>query len=236
MAFCLEHNVEPFPAECATNANTQQEQQIIAYCIKRLQQVKVNTVSKSDMTGMRALHINKGLGWDRASWPLLKTIFDGARRFEGDIVVGDRLPIDEDMLKEFVPVLKENFTPANSDIVRSLTTCAENGMFRPGEVAPPKEKTVESSLYCIIKARDIKVDVWPNYRYITVALKMHKTNHDHAVEQLVAIPVPQDSHIRAPLTRHLKRVTAKQALRMDIVPGSMTVPELLACCDRPLFE
>ena len=236
MAFCLEHNVDPFPAERATNANTQQEQQIIAYCIKRLQQVKVNTVSKSDMTGMRALHINKGLGWDRASWSLLKTIFDGARRFEGSIVVGDRLPIEEDMLIEFVPVFKENFTPANSDLVHALTTFAEKGMFRPGEVAPPKEKTVESSLYCIIKARDTKVDVWPNYRYITVALKMHKTNHDHAVEQLVTIPVPQDSHIRAPLTRHIKRIAAKQALRMDIVPGSMTVPELLACCDRPLFE
>ena len=60
---------------------------------------------------------------------------------------------------------------------------------------------------------------------------MHKTNHDHAVEQLVTIPVPQDSHIRAPITRRFKRIAAKQALRMNIIPGTMTVPELLACCD-----
>jgi len=140
------------------------------------------------------------------------------------------------MLLEFYPVFKENFSPANSDMLRSLTTCAEKGMFRPGEIAPPKEKTTESSLYCIIKVKGIKVDAWPNYRYLTADLKMHKTNHDHAVEQLVTIPVPQDSHIRAPITRLLKRIAAKQALRMNVLPGTMTVPELLACCDRPIFE
>ena len=102
MAFCLEHKVSPFPADCATKADTQQEQQVIAYCVKRLQQVKVNTVSRSDMTGMRALYINKGLGWDRASWPTLKTIFDGVHRYEGGIVIGDMLPIEEAISKEFL--------------------------------------------------------------------------------------------------------------------------------------
>ena len=236
MAFCLEHKVSPFPAECATKAVTQQEQQVIAYCVKRLQQVKVNTVSRSDMTGMRALYINKGLVWDRASWSTLKTIFDGAHRYESGIVIENRLPIGEAITKEFTHVLKENFTTPNADMLRFLLIYAGKGMFRPGEVAPPKEKTAESSLYCIIKAKDIKVDSWPNYKYHTVTLKMHKTNHNHAVEQLVTVPVPQNLHIRAPLTRHLKRVAARQALRMNIEPGTMTVPELLSCCDRPLFE
>ena len=185
MTFCLKHKVSPFPVDCATKAVTQQEQQIIAYCVKRLQQVKVNTVSRSDMTGMRALYINKGLVWDRASWPTLKTIFDEAHRYECGIVIVDRLPIGEAISKEFTPVFKENFTSLNADMLRSLLIYAGKGIFRPGEVAPPKEKTAESSLYCIIKTKDIKVDSWPNYRYHTVALKMHKTNHNHAVEQLV---------------------------------------------------
>ena len=77
MKFCLGHHVNPFPVTWASKAELQQEQQIITYCGKRLQKVKVNTVSRSDMTEMRALHLNKGIDWDKCKWPLLKTIFDG---------------------------------------------------------------------------------------------------------------------------------------------------------------
>ena len=200
MEFCLGHHVNPFPVTWASKAALQQEQQIITFCGKRLQKVKINTVSRSDMTGMRAVHLNKCLDWDRCQWPLLKTIFDGTYRFQGGIIIDDRFPIGEDKLIEFAPVIKKHFTTANSDMIRSLGVVAEKGLLRPGKIAPTKAKTSESSKYCVIKCKYCIPVGWPNYRYLTIRLRMAKTNHDHAVEQLVTVPVPQHSHLHSPLT------------------------------------
>lgn len=100
------------------------------------------------MTKVRVIYLNKRYDWDRIKWPFLKIVFDGAKRYQGCIIIGNRLPIREDKLIDFAPVIKKHFSPENIDILRGLTVVVGKGMFRPGEVTPPKSKTSKLSILC----------------------------------------------------------------------------------------
>ena len=120
------------------------------------------------MTELRALNINKGINWDISKSALLKTIFDGLNRFQWSIIIGDRFPIEENKLIEFVQVIKKHFSPENADMVKSLGIVTEKGLFRPDEITPTKTKTSESFKYCVVNVKDCVAVGWPNYRYLII--------------------------------------------------------------------